>query len=296
MEVTEVLQSCTAVTVEDILRYRIGMAVLTKGELPHEYIFVYTILTEDNPGNDEFTRVANVEDIQNMPQSRDAAVDAGTTLYLSISSEYFYTDVNTAISAKDALTTRINELINTWILYQDGFIDTDGLTIRYPTADPGYEQALKDAYAEARAARVAAEADVVSADTAVTTSKQVLSYEKKIYDIYVDTCKLVTKVWISDGAGDIEVYRSKINTGGTEGAEATAYWPTVRVELVALKSAACDQVPAQASVVSNADDAVSDALSAKEEAGITLATAQAAEDEALAAVLSVCPSFDPATV
>lgn len=44
------------------------------------------------------------------------------------------------------------------------------------------------------------------------------------------------------------------------------------------------------------DKAVSDAVTAKEEAEATLATAQEAEDTALAAVMAVCPDFNPLSV
>ena len=295
MEVTEILQSCTAVTIDEILRYRISMAVLSKGELPHPNIFLYLIQNADNPGSDQFTRVANVEDIQNVKLSREAAIAAGETYYLAMASEYYYDNVNTAVSAKEALTTRINELINTWITYQDGFINTDGLTIHYPTTDPGYEQALKDAYKDARDARIAAEVAVTSADATVTSAQTALDYEKQKYKIYKDTCALITVVWNPVG-GELATYRTKIETGGDEGTEAASYWPTVSGHLDELRNAVCNQIPIQAGVVSNAEDSVSSALTAKEEASVTLSTAQAAEDEALAAVLAVCPSFDPASV
>lgn len=292
MEKTEIVQSCMAIEIDEVLKYRLAMTVQSKGELPHVYLFVFQIQNEDNPASDFFARVANVEDVQNGYQTRDAAIAAGSTEYLAQFVELFYQDINVAVSAKSTFSTRINGLINTWITYQDDFIDTDGQTLSYPTTDPGYEQSLKDAYVEARDVRIEAEAAVATADVQVETDKSVRSYEKQIYGVYQDTCALITKVW-NPPAGELQTYRGKLSTEGTDAGD---YWSTLESSMNNLKNAVCPKVSQQAGVVSSAEDAVSSALEAKEEASASLTAAQKAEDEALAAVLAVCPDFDPASV
>jgi hypothetical protein len=46
----------------------------------------------------------------------------------------------------------------------------------------------------------------------------------------------------------------------------------------------------------NADSLVADAVTTKKEAEASLAAAQKAENAALAALMAVCPTFDPASV
>jgi hypothetical protein len=52
----------------------------------------------------------------------------------------------------------------------------------------------------------------------------------------------------------------------------------------------------QQGVIATANVTAANAVTAKKEAEASLASAQAAEDAALAAVLAVCPDFDPASV
>jgi len=294
MKYTDILQSCKAVTVDNVVRYRIGLTVQTAGELPHRNIYVYHIQSKDNPATDEFTRVATVDDMSQFQLEREDAVAREEEYYLSFVVEFYYADVNVAISAKEALTTRINDLINTWIVYQDGFTNTDGQVTSYPTADPGYEAELVRIYTDAKASRIAAEKDIVASDLKVTTAKLELKNANKIYTIYTDTCVLISTLYVNPEGGELGVYRSKILDMGVD---AESYWSsTVKPSLDTLTNAVCPNVGLQAGVVAAAEGAVSTALAEKKEKTIDLEAAQAAEDEALANLLVVCPDFDTTSV
>ena len=290
MEYTEIVQNCYGITIpaSGAIEYRIETTIGDPGELLKAQIFVYTVMSPDDPTKDTFNRVANPQDLQNLLINRDDAIAASLTEYLRSDSSLQYAELTVAVQAKAALTTRINQLIRDWISYRDAFADFSGTTRLYPTADPDLEASLETAYADAKKARIAAEADLEAADTALTTAKA-----------DVDTALTLSGVTESALTFSATVkadfaYYWPLNT---ESGPGTAYRIATLDPLINNYSGTASTNYSQASTnLTTKRTAVETATTAKAEAASALAAAQAAEDAALAAVLGVCPNFDPASV
>lgn len=197
---TKIYQDRTQILNPDGSRsFRIISDVLEPGELPHIFLFVWEILSEADPTHDKFTRVGSPYDIQHLYTDRVAAVAAHAQYYLSAECRNFYTDLSVALQAKDALTTRINETINTWYSYKTQFSGSGD--VYYPTADPAYEQALKDAYAAAKAARISAEDAVVASTASLVNAQSAATAAQNIVDIYKAEVEFCTQANLIDWVG-----------------------------------------------------------------------------------------------
>jgi len=332
------------------LKYVILSTVTDPGELPHTHLFVFQIVDTVDPKDDIFLRVGNPYDLENVNVSRIDAVDDGEQYYLASELRKEYKTLDTALDAKDAINSRINDAVKAWYSYITEFEGSD--TEDYPTTDPSYEQALKDAYATAKENRKAAEDAVTASDTALTLAQSEASLAQQKVQIYaneVEFCETArVTYWVTYygavGSYTPEVtnlrnnYQSYIedivaaydaaNTNPYPNPPTAPGWNPVWTALNTHFSDPSDFTTgpqatfqekenfgslldsAFASFCSNAaanhaaalsekqlkDQDVADAVTAKEEAEAALVAAQQAEDEALAAVLAVCPDFDPLSV
>lgn len=318
--------------------YQISTAVTNKGELPHANIFVFQILDTMDTTRDTFVRVGNPYDLENIPTTRVAAIAAGQEYFLSSTMLRRYADLNTAVQAKDAVRSRIDNSVNAWYTYKTSFEATAEVTT-HPTAEAAYEQQLSDAYVDARDARLDAETAVVTANTtledaqddaAAATALQVIyedayKFAEQSHGIYWtqyygaattfiathmaarftafkgDYTSLSLNVYKSSGVygdgydtwlthlQDMEANLSTMSTASGNGSRLDGTFGQFHTQVT-------DYYTSQQGVISTANVAVASAVTAKKEAEASLAAAQTAEDAALAAVLAVCPTFDPASV
>jgi len=290
MDNTEIVQNCYGVTVDPTtVEYRIETTVQEAGELPSTFVFVYTIGNANDPTADTFSRVGNPQDIQNLQKDRDDAIANNETEYLSSYNAVQYDNLDVAVQAKSALTTRINELINLWIEYRDNFENLSGDIQLYPTVDPGYEEALINTYTEARDDRIAKEDAVVDAQTVQASAETDLSHALDILEIYVDETEFCDnfKSGLDAFYQDIETLLS---------VQQIADYDSFYHFLTDFCIAASSNVAAWSNQVSAKKSAVESATVELSKAEQELAVAQTAEDEALAAIRAVCPSFDPSSV
>lgn len=294
MEYTEIVQNCYGITIpaSGAIEYRIETTIGDPGELLKAQIFVYTVMSPDDPTKDTFNRVANPQDLQNLLINRDDAIAASLTEYLRSDSSLQYAELTVAVQAKAALTTRINQLIRDWISYRDAFADFSGTTRLYPTADPDLEASLEQAYADAKKARIAAEAALVVAGTTLTSAKDAVDTAVTLAGVTESALTFSTAI-----RTDFGIYYGYVDTYGTEGPTGMGYRQgTVDSLLNTYAGTASTNYSQASSGLTTSRTAVETATTAKAEAASALAAAQAAEDAALAAALNVCPNFDPASV
>ena len=290
MELTEVkIHSYSVVTGTDIPDFRFEATALEPGELPHTSIFVYTIVDVDDAASDVFARVALTTDMDNLLLERDAAIAAEVTEYLSSFLYRQYPAVETAIVAKDALRSRINELCNGWVQYRDTFIVDDNDVGLYPSGDPSLEEARLSTYTDAKNTRIAAEAVLAEKDTAVSEAEISLDNSRAIFDIRKTEDDFAAQL-----NTEYSTYKNLIITEGTtaESYRVANLDQTISTAVVT----AASQKASAANTVSANETALADANIERSIAAAELSVAQAAENAALAALLDVCPSFDPSTV
>jgi hypothetical protein len=300
---------------------------------------VFQILDPLDTTRDTFVRVGTPYDLENIPLTRVAAIAASQEYFLSSTLQRRYSDLNTAVQAKDAVRSRIDNCVQAWQTYSTDFSGTD--TNYHPTAEATYEQQLKDDYVDARDARVAADEAVALADAALVLAQDAaadamaisniyqtdLSFTNQSYAIYWVNYFAAENAFASSMAARFAAFKldflavtgfTYVSAPGTVGGTAAqnawlAHLQQMEIDINVRTSAAYNgssldpaflayhnlaggNYTTQQGVIATANVAAAAAVTAKKEAEASLASAQAAEDAALAAVLAVCPDFDPASV
>jgi hypothetical protein len=273
--------------------YRIITVVVDKGDLPNLEIFVTEIADALDPTSDRFVRIATPFDLSNLTTSRVTAVANDYTHFLSASAVNDFDSLEAGIKATTELKGRINNLVTTWLLYTGEFLTSPAAVYFFPSADETYIKLVKDAYVSARAARISAE----SALSAWTTA--VIDAEESIDDL-----------------NSLLSFLTQLREGCTQLLDpASGYWTLLLVDMAtavppfvspntplvgSILTANCALIGGQYSTtvtaLSAAQTTLNNAQKEKNKAVADLTTAQETEDAALAAVIDVCPSFDPATV
>ena len=330
---------------EGVPVYRVISVVIDKGDLPHSGVFVLEIIVDTDPTSDKFLRIASPYDLTNLKTDRSVAVAAGATLFLSPYANNDYSALELAMQATQEIDGRVNNLVTTWQTYYGQFYTPTAETIVFPNIDPSYIEELKSNYEFAKAARVAAEADLEEKNYELSDAEDALEAavsKTELLQITVNNCDklrnpttgfwaiLYTEITKYVGRTNILFDHMKLayetwsgspwepgsppdpldpwynmyiqmNTWYTTGKQE---WDTVGAPQVAnvetLLTSICNyasgQYAAAVNAQTNAQSDIYDAQEAKEKATATLAAAQEAEDAALAAVIAVCPDFDPESV
>lgn len=312
-------QTKTAEIVDSVIeQYKIISYVFDQGEFFYPQIFVKTIKVRTEPKNDVFTRVGRVADLTNLPRSRDAALalSAGTNLeYLDLEATLVYTDLDTALQAQQALQDRVNALLNDYVNFRDNFLTTE-VDVILPTVSTGTVNTLISAYKLAKQTRVNANKLDVNAVAALSTAQDKLTdVTNQVNQIQIfysgalsrtnEIANLNTATTALDAAGAtflagagcasgpsqtafsvaLTAGTSAIAQGVTDTTSHTTYANSINTYLTTLFGV---QTTMAADVVTK--------TTAKTTADTNLTNAQAAEAATLAAVLAVCPNFDPTAV
>lgn len=335
-DTTVVMDRTTIALPSGLSVYQIDATVTVKGDLPHPNIFVYQILDPLDTTRDTFVRVGTPYDLENIPLTRTAAIVASQEYFLSSTLQRRYSDLNTAVQAKDAVRSRIDNSVQAWQTYSTDFSGTE--TFNHPTAEATYEQQLKDDYVDARDARIAADEVVVDADAALVLAQDAvadavaigniyqadLSFTNQSYAIYwtnyynavntfrsnmaarfaaflVEYAALSSNPYKPTGSysnsydawlAQLQFMDQAITAMTTANSNGTSLEPA----FLAHHNLAGGHYTSQQGVIATANVTAANAVTAKKEAEASLASAQLAEDAALAAVLAVCPDFDPSSV
>lgn len=179
-------------------QYSIRTTVIEKGELPHEYMFVFKILDPADPKEDSFERVGTPYDLEvdNHQTSRDAAIALEQEEYLAATMLKTYTELEVAVQAKEAIVSRVEDSVSSWITYMNDFAGVS--EVLHPTGDPAIEEALVTTYTGAKQARKDAEVAVSDAEDAIVLAEAVasLATEKvSIYQAEVEFCAQANLVY-----------------------------------------------------------------------------------------------------
>lgn len=320
---TTLAQTCT--TAADALgsiRFQIDntVTVVAAGDLPTKCVFVYQLGTPNDPKSDTFLRVGTVQDITNTVIGREAALLTQKATYLAAGFTISYADIATAVTAKQLIQARVDQLIADWRLYSLSF--SGDATVELPLQDASRVQAKKDAYAAAKVAKATADAAVVVASAALLekTSAASLAAEKQLlYQTLSTQCSAVTTAVTGIVSAEATLrtaaqsFRAGVASAATLAeaqllaasfaatlatADTTLHAPLLALQTTLTTDCASRQ---QAAVSAAGERATADAaIGAAQRTAIlarqTAQTAQTAQESALAEALAICPSFDPATV
>jgi hypothetical protein len=335
-DTTVVMTSTTIALPNGSSVYQIDAEVTVKGDLLYPNIFVFQILDPLDTTRDTFVRVGTPYDLENIPLTRVAAIAASQEYFLSSTLQRRYSDLNTAVQAKDAVRSRIDNCVQAWQTYSTDFSGTD--TNYHPTAEATYEQQLKDDYVDARDARVAADEVVAAADIALVLAQDAvddavavstiyrndLTFTEQSYVIYWAHYYAAENAFAVNMAARFAAFKIQYTSlSGNPYKSSSGYgdsYDTWLGQLQIMEVALTDRTnvagdgaalesafgnfhasigglyTTQQGVIATANVTVATAVTTKKEAEASLASAQLAEDAALAAVLAVCPDFDLASV
>lgn len=289
MEFTNMTLDCYGTTPTPTTEaFRIEATVTAAGELPTTALFVFSMDDADRPDADNFARIANPQDLQNLSIDRAAAVLAGTDEYLASYASFQYPDLDQAVNAKETLKGRVNELVNLWITYQTTFVFDTGTSTAFPSSDPTVETALVTTYTDARDERVAAASVFSDASITVTMATTELDQSKA----FLPSLQRASAAFASAN-NELYSFRAEILN---EGSVAIPLGDGLRTTITTESAYFNSTLQTQINTIAAQETALTTAKSEKTEAATALAAAQVAEDAALAAVLAVVPDFDPATV
>ena len=187
-------------------------------------IFVHQIVTSNDPKADIFLRVGNVADLTTIPPSREAALTANQTLYLSTEFTVIYDDIAVASQAKPLIQQRVDNLIADWHLYNEQFLaplndppgpvpPPDHSDIYFPLTTSIVSERT-DAYTTAHSDLLAAQAASDAADAAYTSavSAAATANDVAVYAVF-DSQQCSTLLGqFNAGKAAVDAYRNAVNT------------------------------------------------------------------------------------
>jgi hypothetical protein len=289
-------------------------------ELPHLYVFVFTIVDPLDPKKDTLTRVAQLADLTTLPLGRDAAlalIPQGT-LFLSPTCTVTYNALDEAEAAADTFQSRCSALVTSWIDFNANFnapTPTPAIIV-LPTTDPSQLQALVNAYTTAKENRYDLGLAKTAADQALTAAQA--AYTQAQGDVTALTPLLTTQALLVVEATNSLNFLTTLQGAGTafltaascaDAGDKTTFQNALNLganQMVLLAGYSTDHSNAAAALTNFASTltarltAAQAALTTAQATDITAAqqyvSAQATEAAALAAVLAVCPDFQSTSV
>lgn len=307
-------------------KFRVASSItfVKEGDLPYAEVFVHEIVNSLDPKQDKFLRVATVHDLTIHLRGRDNAVVSGQTIYLASSFAMEFNDITTATSAKEVVRTRVDSLIADWIKYSTQFLVPTDFPL--PAPEDTLVAAATNTYNTAKEARVTTEEELAAANAALAitqTAATGASADLAAAQAAYTDCAMVQSQMsaLITAYSGVSGYKTVMNA--LAAAAHTAGWPpSSDAAFDAALAAADGAITAEAINVTPLLTSINNSMSTKcatLQAGITaaavakttadtaVATAQteqalaqaaataaaAAETAALAALLVVCPDFDP---
>lgn len=273
---------------DDVLA-RVASPLDIRRVTPASAVYVRVVETDlIRIGPDPFARIANVDDLTEMPRDRTTAVRTGQTLYLSPVFTALYDGITTAQAAYQAILQRLSDLVTAWRTYYGDFETRPTSAYDLPVFGAGVEAQRTAAYVVARDARVAAEAARDAAQTAKDRCEQDCTADKAIYDFLVADVAFLVRAKDLVTAMATSTARDFVLQQGAYTSNADSY-----NAMLSQKRTALDTYGAKVAECAARCSALGEALLA---ARSEVDAAREAERAALAGVYAVCPTFDPTSV
>lgn len=328
MSGTKVLQVRTPVAVDTGTVFQVSATCTVAGTLPDLGLFVRQVVDTLDPKNDVFTRVAAPDDFSTYGLDRELSISDGTFYYRVGTFIAQYASVSTATDAWNELSSRINTLVTDYDTYINAFLTpSDGATTTYPTVDTSTKNALIDAYTSAVAAVSTAETArdtentacealryeyqllqeaLVQAQSDVAALTPIVSAANPLYatfaavlnDQQTVTTLLAANVAASGASASekstmtaqTSILLTDVSTGLTANATLASDVQTPLASFLATLQARAASVQAE---VSAKQLEVNDCALTLAQLQGAVDQARIARDNALAAILAVCPDYTP---
>lgn len=264
---------------------------------------------------DAFAAVADITTLTTLPRDRITAVRTGATQYLTSVVSLSYPDVTTATAAYQTILARLSTLVTDWQTYAIGFVTTPVTDYPLPQVGVGVEDQLTAAFTTAQTATSTAAAARDSLQTQVNTCNQTSAANAAIFamltsdiaflqaakNVVIGTAETVSGLGIQANPGNtISISQTSPSIGysflGTSSRNVGAFvingsnpqsYQTLLNQKLAAWNALSATITAQNATCNQLTRQLADAQ-------IAVASAQAAQNAALANLLAVCPNYTPA--
>lgn len=265
---------------------------------------------------DPFARIANINDVTALPRDRVLAVRNGRTEYLVAAITLLYDNLTTAEAAFQTFIDRLSTLVKDWRDASGLLVTNPYQDYNLPQSEIGVEAQLAKAFADAKQKRLDAETQRDKAQSDKDECEVGCKTDKAIYDILVaDVAFLerakqivqgITESFTTDPVLNL-TFGTTLTTPGTYTITATN---SQKAKDFALNQGSFAGTPESYDALLTQKRILRDQYLAKvrdcdtrcAQLGTVLAIAQNAvdgarnaENTALAAVLAVCPTFNPDT-
>lgn len=287
------------------------------GQLPHLGVFVQRIITRGDPLDDTFQRVARIADLSELPFGRDEGLGSAPGVnidYLSSTVILSYTSLDEAKAAAIAVADRVNALVTSWIDFKTNFEAPiiSPIVFTFPTGGGTAEDVLIGVYKVAKQDRYQKNLLKVESDAVLTRATADYNY-KRAREVELDAMVAKGIIVENDMDGASSFHASLLAAGDVFLVAAGCAAAPDQATFQAALNDATNETSILASYVVHVSTltglingydatrvvevaAASTALATAQADQITkaqaLASAQATEATALAAVLAVCPDFD----
>lgn len=233
---------------------------------------------------DPFARVANMDELTEMPRDRVTAIRRGSAEYLTSNIVLGYEALTTADAAEKALRQRVSKLVDDYQTFYGSFRTAAPVNYLLPIPDPSVEASLIAAFNAQRDARIAAESARVAAQAAATECAE------------ADTLLRTRIDWLIQDVAALEQARAVVY-GFTE--SGTSYARTFVINAGDQRSHEYLLIQKREALTAAQRDLSARAASCSA-LGVSLAQAEAAvvaalrdEATALREVYQVCPTYNP---
>lgn len=308
------------------IKYEVNTSIVDKGDLPIKELFVIQIvdvgavksdvlvkvatpheLWKSDPNNDlyvkvdsteiitlgvdPFARIASIDDVTDIPRDRVVAVNRGLKYYLSSSVSLLYDNLTTADAAYREILARLSELVDAWRQYTSTFITMPSQLYNLPQTSISVEDERINTYKTKKEERIAAEEVRDTAktnkdlcETEGTADKQIYTFLLENYS-FLNKAKNIVNTIVETGSYNV---RDFVKKQGAYSSSAESYENLL-------------QTTANNLAIYEARVRDHDATCANLQVELLLAesaveAARIQENNALAAVLAVCPTFDANSV
>lgn len=274
--------------------------VLVKVATPHELrradttgdIFVKVDTTDlVTLGADLFANIASVDEVTELLRDRVLAVRRNQSTYLTSNVTLLYDNLTTADAAYREILARLSDLVNNWRQYNSNYVTNPSQNYNLPQTAISVEDEKIATYKTKKQARVAAETNRDAAQVAKDNCEVQQQADQKIYGIVVEdytflqVAKNIVNAITETGSANAKNFALKLGiySSSTESYEVLLQKRFTDMNtyetLIRTHNETCAQLTTELALAQAAVDA-----------------AKIEENNALAAVLAVCPTFDPESV
>lgn len=175
MAITVVHEEAISAEIDGEEAYVLELLCTAKGDLQDKFIFVQEIADPADSSSDEFKRVVNAADFEELETNRNSAIINGASYWRSAYMRKVFDDLEVAAQAKSDIDDYIHQLTQDWDTYSTDFKDNSDHDFPYPAGYKTNVESLTDAFYAAYDTYNAAKEAETAAQDALTAAQAAIA-------------------------------------------------------------------------------------------------------------------------